>query len=154
MDLHPPFDATIDDPNAPPSDISPGLSVLLFVVLPIAAVLLVTGFAWGCIAWRSRRARKRNETGTPAKSRDGKLVRRADIALEERAAADGRLGDTEGESSRVRWGVQRVADTFVTPAAFNLKLADLELGIERTESSNSQIPPPYDPAISGPARVG
>lgn len=94
MDFPPPFNTTSDDPNAPPADISPGLSVLLFVVLPVAAVLLVTGFAWGCIAWRSRRARKRNET-TPVQS-SGKLVRRADIALQER----GGLGDTEGELVR------------------------------------------------------
>ncbi|ORY73111.1 hypothetical protein BCR35DRAFT_333829 [Leucosporidium creatinivorum] len=128
MDFHPPFNTTSDDPNAPPPDISPGLSVLLFVVLPIAAVVLLTGVLWAYLSCRSRRQRKE---ATNPKTRDGKLVRRADIVLQEREVDDGRLGDTE--------------------AAFNLKLADLELG-ERTDSTEP-IPPPYDPAISGAARV-
>jgi len=95
MDFPPPFNSTSDDPDAPTADISPALSVLLFVVAPIAAVLAMMGIAWGCIAWRNRKARKRNET---AHVKSGsKLVRRGDIALQEREANDGRLGDTEGE---------------------------------------------------------
>lgn len=152
MDFTPPFNGTGDDLNTPSTDISPGLGVLLFVVLPVAAVLLIAGLAWAYLAWRSRRSRKRNENSTVRST--GKLARRADIALQERAVDDGRLGDTEGGPQEAGKRSRGLADARTLSAAFNLKLADLELGIDRTESSTGQVPPPYDPAIGGVARVG
>lgn len=97
------------------SSLSPAVSFLLFVALPLVAGGLLIAF----IAWAMYKCRSRAKEGkTPKPSSNGKLVRRnGGIVLQERHAEEGRmgqLGDGEGELKRVRRAVEARADERAT----------------------------------------